>query len=250
MPRSGFVLYTNALWYLVKRLFRLPQAAATRRNANQLFHPFSAGLEEHRRARLLMRYARRGARNRALYLSFVNFGFFGDEGDVFGNLLAVLCGLADPAAARRTLDALEHARVAAPYPVRATCSPITDTHLLWRPYMARHGQNLAWQYHNGGVWPMIGGFWVAALAGNGRRRRAAQNLAALARANALGGWRFSEWLHGRSLAPRGMPGQSWNAAAFLIALHALQSRGLRHGAVPGADRPRAAVRGRSGTQRG
>ena len=116
--------------------------------------------------------------------------------------------------------------------------------------MARHGQNLAWQYHNGGVWPMIGGFWVAALAGNGRRRRAAQNLAALARANALGGWRFSEWLHGRSLAPRGMPGQSWNAAAFLIALHALQSRGLRHGAVPGADRPRAAVRGRSGTQRG
>ena len=224
MPRSGFVLYTNALWYLVKRLYRLPGAAATRRNANQLFHPYSAGTAEYRRTRLLMRYALRGARNRDFYLSFVNFGFFGDEGDVFGNLLAVLCGLAGRAEARRTLRAIERARVATPYPVRALCDPITDGHLLWRPYMARHGQNLAWQYHNGGVWPFIGGFWVAALAEHGRRRRAARELLALARANALGGWRFSEWLHGRTHAPRGMPGQSWNAATFLIAYHALGAR--------------------------
>ena len=92
MPRSGFVLYTNALWYRVKRLFGLPNAAATRANFNGLFHPFSAGLAEYRRARLLNEYARKRARNRDLYLSFVNFSFFGDEGDVFGNVLAVLCG--------------------------------------------------------------------------------------------------------------------------------------------------------------
>ena len=224
MPRSGFVLYTNALWLLVKRLYRLPHAAATRLNANQLFHPFSAGLAEYRRARLLMRYARRGARHRDLYLSFVNFGFFGEEGDVFGNLLALLCGVADARAARRTLGALRAARAASPYPVRATLDPITDKHLLWRPYMTRHAQNLAWQYHNGGIWPFIGGFWVAALARQGHRGEAARALVALARANALRGWRFSEWLHGRTLAPRGMAGQSWNAAAFLIALHTLRRR--------------------------
>ena len=39
----------------------------------------------------------------------------------------------------------------------------------------------------------------------------------LAQANAAHGWRFTEWFHGRTLAPRGMPGQSWNAAAFLLA---------------------------------
>ena len=44
MPRSGFVLYTNALWYRVKRFFDLPNAAATRENFNGLFHPFSAEL--------------------------------------------------------------------------------------------------------------------------------------------------------------------------------------------------------------
>src|SRR5690606_15394992 len=53
MPRSGFVLYTNALWYRVKVLFNLPCAAETRANFNRLFHPFSAALPEYRRARLL-----------------------------------------------------------------------------------------------------------------------------------------------------------------------------------------------------
>ena len=96
MPRSGFVLYTNALWYRVKRLFDLPNAAATRANFNGLFHPFSAALAEYRRARLLNEYALKRARNRDLYLSFVNFSFFGDEGDVFGNVLAALCGALEP----------------------------------------------------------------------------------------------------------------------------------------------------------
>src|SRR5918993_2512291 len=99
MPRSGFVLYTNALWYRVKRLFVLPNAAATRANFNGLFHPFSARLAEYRRARLLNEYVLKSARNRGLYLSFVNFSFFGEEGDVFGNVLAVLSGAASKGAA-------------------------------------------------------------------------------------------------------------------------------------------------------
>jgi glycogen debranching enzyme len=223
MPRSGFVLYTNALWYLVKRLYRLPHAVATRRNANQLFHPFSGGAAEYRRARLLARYVERRARNRDLYLSFVNFSFFGDEGDVFGNVLALLCGLADAPARRRTLAALERRAVSDPYPVRVVCDPIAETSFLWRPYMSRHAQNFAWQYHNGGIWPFVGGFWVAALAAGGRRVAARRDLARLARANALDDWAFSEWMHGRTAAPRGMRGQSWNAAAFLIAHRAVES---------------------------
>ena len=60
---------------------------------------FSAALAEYRRARLLAHYVRGRARHRDLYLSFVNFAVYGDEGDVCGNALAVLCGLADDAAA-------------------------------------------------------------------------------------------------------------------------------------------------------
>ena len=220
MPRSGFVLYTNALWYRVKRLFDLPKTAETRASFNGLFHPFSAGIAEYRRARLLNEYVLKRARNRDLYLSFVNFSFFGDEGDVFGNVLATLCGALSSSAARRTLDALIALGVHEPYPVRAVVQPIRKQSALWRPYMARHRQNSAWQYHNGGVWPMIGGFWVAALARCGRKRESRNELVKLARACALDDWGFAEWLHGRSSAPRGMPGQSWNAAAFLLAEHA------------------------------
>lgn len=217
MPRSGFVLYTNALWYLVKRLFALEHGDSTRDNFNALFHPFSAGLVEYRRARLLNDYVLDSARNRDLYLSFVNFSFFGEEGDVFGNVLAVLSGAADHSAARRTIDALLAARVHEPYPVRAVVEPIRKSSALWRPYMARHRQNLVWQYHNGGVWPFMGGFWIAALERVGRRAEAAADLVKLARACEKRGWAFMEWLHGRTGAPRGMRGQSWNAAAYLMA---------------------------------
>ena len=233
MPRSGFVLYTNALWYCVKRLYGLPRADETRANFNQLFHPFSAGLAEYRRARLLAHYVKRSARNRDLYLSFVNFSFFGEEGDVFGNLLALLCGLADRVSVRRTLRALDRAGIAEPWPVRVVCEPIPASSFLWRAYMSRHRQNLEWQYHNGGVWPFVGGFWVAALALAGERDRANAELVKLAGANALNGWSFNEWLHGRTLAPRGMLGQSWNAAAFLMAMDA-----ARTGSSAFARRPR------------
>jgi hypothetical protein len=224
MPRSGFVLYSNALWYAVKRRYGLDRADETRNNFNGLFHPFSAALPRYRRARLLNEYVLRRARNRDLYLSFVNFSFFGEEGDVFGNLLALLCGLAETRASRRTLDALQRARVSRLYPVRAVTHPIRRRSALWRPYMARHRQNEVWQYHNGGIWPMVGGFWVAALAAAGRLPQARLELASLARACAVRNWAFTEWLHGTQATPRGMPGQSWNAAAFLMAERAVAEK--------------------------
>jgi hypothetical protein len=223
MPRSGFVLYTNALWHHVKRLYAIPRVQETRASFNGLFHPYSAGIAEYRRARLLNDYVLRNSHDRNLYLSFVNFSFFGDEGDAFGNILAVLYGLADERRARRIVAALLAAGVDRPYPLRVVLRPIRKKSALWRPYMARHRQNTAWQYHNGGVWPMAGGFWLAALAEHGMRREASDGLVQLARACEIGNWGFTEWLHGKNLSPRGMRGQSWNAAGFLIAHSALHT---------------------------
>ncbi len=61
----------------------------------------SMDIAEYRRARLLNEYVLQQGRT-DLYLSFVNFAFFGEEGDVFGNVLAVLLGLADRIASKRT----------------------------------------------------------------------------------------------------------------------------------------------------
>ena len=223
MPRSGYVLYTNALWFDVKRRFKLSDADATRHHFNHLFNPFQRDLPEYHRARLLRHYARRGHRDPGMYLSFVNLAFSGDEGDVFGNVLAVLCGLSDAALTKRILNTIEAARAHDPYPVRVVLHPLTRQHPLWRRYMERHQQNLMHQYHNGGIWPFVGGFWVLALAAAGRKQMAWQQLAQLAEVNALDDWRFTEWFHGRTLTPMGMAGQSWNAATFLLALRALQT---------------------------
>lgn len=224
MPRSGYVLYTNALWFEVKRRFGLNHADETRHHFNHLFNPFQRDLPEYHRARLLRHYARRGRRDPGLYLSFVNLSFVGDEGDVFGNLLALIGGLANEAMAHRIVRAIDAAHAAEPWPVRVTLHPMAPSHPLWRAYMGRHQQNLAHQYHNGGLWPFVGGFWVMALTRLGLAERAWLALEQLAEANARDGWRFTEWFHGRTLAPMGMAGQSWNAATFLLARRVLEGR--------------------------
>ena len=68
---------------------------------------------------------------------------------------------------------------------------------------------------------MVGGFWVAAQVAAGEPAKARRDLVRLAHACALDDWQFNEWLHGQTCAPAGMAGQSWNAASFLIADHAL-----------------------------
>jgi glycogen debranching enzyme len=221
MPRTGFVLYTNALWYAVQSRYSAREAAATRASINALLYPADRTRLADRRARLLAEEPRRRARLRDLYVSYLNLAHFGDEGDVVGNLLAVLYGVPDRARARRVLAALRREHAAEPYPVRAVCRPIEEESPAWRPYLARHRQNFPWQYHNGGIWPFAGGLYVAALAQAGEAGEARRALVSLARANALDGWAFNEWLYGLTGVPRGMRGQSWNAAGFLIAHRAL-----------------------------
>ncbi len=222
MPRSGYVLYSNALWLEVKCRFGIAHADVTHHHFNHLFYPVQPDLPAYHRARLLQHYARRGQGEMGLYLSFVNLAFAGDEGDVFGNLLAILCGAASESMGQRIVTTVRTAKAAEPYPVRVTLRPLSRQHELWRPYLGRHRQNHPHQYHNGGIWPFVGGFWVLALAQLGRTELAWHELAALARANALDDWRFTEWFHGQTLEPMGMAGQSWNAATFLLALRSLQ----------------------------
>jgi len=230
MPRSGFVLYTNALWYQVKRLFALPNQDATHHHFTHLFDPFSKESHEYRRVRLLRHYARRGRNHSGLFVSFINFSSVGEEGDVFGNLLAILYGLAGDSTAHQIVKTLLTSRVADPYPVRIVTQPLTADDALWRQYMGRHRQNLPHQYHNGGIWPFVGAFWVMALAAMGKDVLAHRELAKLAHTNHLDGWRFTEWFHGKTLKPMGMAGQSWNAATFLMAQEALGGAPMQAGA--------------------
>jgi glycogen debranching enzyme len=90
--------------------------------------------------------------------------------------------------------------------------------------MQRHQQNFPFQYHNGGSWPFVGGFWVLLLERLGMEKEAWRELEQLALANRQENWQFNEWFHGRNGTPMGMPGQSWNAAMFILAWQSLNGR--------------------------
>lgn len=109
-----------------------------------------------------------------------------------------------------------------PFPVKVTHPPITENSKEWRDYMKGKNFNLPHQFHNGGIWPFVGGWYVVALSKAKRYKEAKVQLLALAEANMqgkAGEWEFSEWIHGGSGKPMGREQQLWSAAMFLYALN-------------------------------
>lgn len=222
MPRSGFVQYSNALWYHVKSLYQLPYAEETRHYFRYIFAPFDKAITGHRRARIMAHYIKKASKPSDFYLSFVNLSFWGPEIDVFANLLSMLFGLSPLSRSVRRVDELLKLKINRPYPVRSVHNPIRKNSPLWRTYMDRHRQNHPYQYHNGGIWPFIAGFWIMLLHRIGRKGLARTELSRFAELNSLHNWEFNEWFHGKTGKPMGMAGQSWNAAMFIFAYHFLR----------------------------
>lgn len=157
---------------------------------------------------------------RPYFLPYVAFRDFGDYCDVLGNLLAILLGVANPAQEKRMLDYMRQVGVADPYPVRVLNPVIHPGSKDWREYYRNNNLNLPEQYHNGGIWPFVGGFYVAALVKAGRMEEARRQLERLAEVNRLGvedEWEFNEWCHGRTGQPMGYPHQAWSAGMYVFA---------------------------------
>ncbi|HUS63985.1 MAG TPA: glycoside hydrolase 100 family protein [Kofleriaceae bacterium] len=167
--------------------------------------------------------------DRPYYLPYVGFREYGDRFDTFGNLLAVLFGVADARQTARIFDFIRGAGIAKPWPIRVVYPVVHPGDRDWREYYRVRNLNLPHQYHNGGAWPFIGGFYVAALVKARRLGEAAVMLERLAQMNRRGkdsadAWEFNEWFHGESARPMGFPLQSWSAAMFVYA-HECVARG-------------------------
>ncbi|MCL4465498.1 MAG: glycogen debranching protein [Chloroflexi bacterium] len=162
---------------------------------------------------------------RPFFLPYVAFRDFGDYCDVFGNLLAILFDVANAAQEKRILDYLHQVGIAEPYPVKVLHPVIHPGEKDWREYYRNNNLNLPEQYHNGGIWPFVGGFYVAALVKAGRMKQAQIELEKLAEVNRQGTqseWEFNEWCHGRSGRPMGYPHQAWSAGMYVFAYHCLE----------------------------
>lgn len=161
---------------------------------------------------------------RPYYLPYMAFRDYADRLDTLGNLLAILFGVADQRQADLILNYIHGCGLNQPYPVQALYPVIQRGEKDWRDYFLVRNLNMPHHYHNGGAWPFIGGFYVAALVQAGRLDEARQQLDKLTEMNHQGiasKWEFNEWFHGVSGRPMGFAGQSWSAAMYLYAADAV-----------------------------
>ncbi|MEN6528748.1 MAG: glycoside hydrolase 100 family protein [Anaerolineaceae bacterium] len=162
--------------------------------------------------------------SRPFYLPWVAFREYGDWCDSLGNLLSILTGVADGHRTEHILQYMKQVGMAEPYPTKAIYPPIFPGENSWRDYYRSRNLNLPHQYHNGGIWPMVGGFHVAALIRRGWHSESEHLLVRLAQANQQGSaapWEFNEWMHGETGHPMGYPHQAWSAAMYLYACNAV-----------------------------
>jgi glycogen debranching enzyme len=169
---------------------------------------------------------------RGYYLPYIWKNHDGDREqghwfDSSGNLLAIVTGLADHYQTHKILNYIKKNKVDRPYPVKAIYPPLKPGDPEWHSYFSKCGADTPYHYANAGIWPFLGGFYVAALVKAKRFKEASQELELLAAANKLGtrtDWDFSEWLDGATGQPTDNPYQAWSAGMYLFAYECVRQK--------------------------
>lgn len=145
--------------------------------------------------------------------------------DVWGNILAFLFNIIDVERARVAFEFMWGVGVNHPFPVKNLYPAVITGDPEWRPYFTVNLLNLPGHYHNGGIWPHIGGMWVRFIHRLGMRELACRELVRLAELNKAGirtEWEFNEWAHAETGRPMGKRYQAWAAASYLRACRELE----------------------------
>jgi sucrose-6-phosphatase len=145
--------------------------------------------------------------------------------DVYGNILASLFNVLDLDRSQLAFRFMWGVGVNDPWPVVNLYPPVNAGDPSWRNYYTVNLLNLPHHYHNGGIWPFIGGEWVRFLSRLGLRDIAQREMFRLAQLNRQGihhEWEFNEWYHGITGRPMGKAFQAWSASGFIRAYHKLK----------------------------
>lgn len=144
--------------------------------------------------------------------------------DGWSNALAILLDLPDE---QQRQALFEHVATLSPCKlhgmVPAFWPPVDEGDLGWHDLTQNHRgtfNNRPGHYHNGGLWPIVNGWWGAALAIDGREREAHVLLTRLHAANRTSRsdepWEFAEYLDADAAAPHGTPHLAWSAAGAVL----------------------------------
>jgi hypothetical protein len=157
---------------------------------------------------------------------------YGYRFDSLANILASLLGVSDTAR-RKKVDSYIRSEIIkenetlipAFYPV---IKPMDHDWEELKMTFSYTFKNEPYQYHNGGLWPMISGFYAADLAARGKLEAARRQVIEIHKANQLkmdgSSWSFPEYVHGTLHTAQGTFRQGWSAAGAVIGHFALENK--------------------------
>ena len=216
----GYGLYVNTLVYIYLRLFGLNELSEKLKEHMGRFTVKGDRQNRHVHEGLVLR-------SKPYYALWSYKVFRSERFDLLGNSLAVLFGIASHTRANHLIAWIETECKA----MRQGEDLAVDLPPNFFPYvrpedpdwMPRYQKyNQPGEYHNGGIWPFICGFYIAALVAAGKLILARKKLIALAELVkqsrvAEVEFGFNEWHRAQDGTPQGQDWQSWSAAMFLYA---------------------------------
>ena len=236
----GYGLYVNTVVYSCLRLLGMNGEAQTLRGQINRLHVHSDRKNPHVHEGLVV--------PDKPYFALYSYKLYHSERfDLLGNSLAILNGIASPSRAKRLVTWIE----AEMRGLQESGNLAVDLPPCLFPFirpedpdwMPRYKQyNRPGEYHNGGVWPFVCGFYVAACVAVGRTGLAAERLTALTRLVTPSHereleWGFNEWVQAQTGEPCGRDWQTWSAAMYLYAAACVE-----RGTTPFFDQVRSAAK--------
>lgn len=162
------------------------------------------------------------------YYAFWAYKIYSSERfDLLGNSLAILSGVASQSRAEEIISWIEHECAVMRKKGELTVDlppnffpSIKPEDSEWLPRYEIF--NKPGDYHNGGIWPFICGFYVAALVAAKRYKLAEEKLVAFSRLVKVSNtetveFGFNEWIKAQDGKPMGQNWQTWSAALYLYA---------------------------------
>jgi hypothetical protein len=217
---SGYGLYVNTLVYSYLRLLGKNDKADRIRSEMSRFTITGGIMHRHVHEGLVVIYKP--------YYALWSYKIHSSERfDLLGNSLAILSGIASHSRAEEMISWIEEecenmrksGELATELPPNFF-PYIKPEDPDWHPRYAIY--NKPGEYHNGGVWPFVSGFYVAALVAAKKYLLAREKLVALTHLikvtnSAEGSFGFNEWIKAQDGRPMGQDWQTWSAALYLYA---------------------------------
>ena len=169
---------------------------------------------------------------RPYWMSFFSPVGYGYRFDGVANVFASLFGLANDGQRNLVDDYIaDHFQKDTEYVIPAFFPVIHPEDKEWEALQVAFSfsfKNKPFEFHNGGLWPMITGFYVLDLALRGKTELAEYYLNGINTANKKSDkqneeWGFFEFINGQTHQPQGMKTQGWSAGAGVMGYLALKS---------------------------